>query len=179
VIDLSASEEPNVTLALVEEHHVPKILEWFAAAHVRRWWGDPRVNASELIWHRKAGGASGCRVICAGGVPVGYLHWTELGRYFGRAPHGLPDDAIDIDILIGEAEMTGRGIGSSALGLAVKEIHAVASPPLISLVTVADNARAIAAYEKIGFIRHRTIGDAGSDEALVMTLTPGVQAPGV
>jgi aminoglycoside 6'-N-acetyltransferase len=161
-----------VTLARVEDERVPTILDWFAAAHVRRWWGDPRVNASELIWHRKAGGGSGCRVICADGVPAGYLQWTELGRYFSEIPHGLPPDTIDIDILIGAAEMTGRGIGSRALALAVETILADSAPPLISLVTAQDNARAIAAYEKIGFARHGEIDDE-TGPAVVMTLAPG------
>ncbi|MDH3235827.1 MAG: acetyltransferase [Alphaproteobacteria bacterium] len=172
--DWSTSADPDVSLVAVEGRHVPTILDWFEAAHIRRWWGDPRVNASELIWHRKAGGASGCRVICAGGTPVGYLQWTELGRYFGEAPFGLPDDGVDIDILIGAAEMTGRGVGSRALRLAVKAICAAASPPLLSLVTATENARAIAVYEKIGFTRHKIVDDPIAGDALVMTFKPGV-----
>jgi len=166
-----SADQPEVTLSPVDDDHVPTILGWFEAAHVRRWWGDPRVNASELIWHRKAGGGSGCRVICADGAPVGYLQWTELGRYFSEIPHGLPRDTVDIDILIGAAGMTGRGIGSRALELAVETILASSSPPLISLVTAQDNARAIAAYKKIGFSRHGVI-DEGTGPAVVMTLTP-------
>lgn len=171
VTEAEAEGETIVSLAVVEDRHVPIVLAWFEAPHVRRWWGDPRVNASELIWHRKAGGGSGCRLIRAGGAPVGYVQWTEAGRYFGSERHGLPLDTIDIDILIGEADMTGRGIGSRALALAVETICAGAPPPLISLVTAQDNARAIAAYEKIGFTRHSVIDD-DTGPAVVLTLTP-------
>lgn len=170
--DRGSTGAPEVTLARVEDDHVPVILGWFEAAHVRLWWGDPRVNVSELIWHRKAGGGSDCRVICADGAPVGYLQWTELGRYFSEVPHGLPRGTIDIDILIGATEMIGRGIGSRALERAVETILADGTPPLISLVTAPDNARAIAAYEKIGFSRHGVI-DVGMGSSVVMTLAPG------
>jgi aminoglycoside 6'-N-acetyltransferase len=161
-----------VTIVPVDDGHVPVILDWFEAEHVARWWGDPRVNASELIWHRAAGGGSGCRVICADGVPVGYLQWTEVGRYFSEDRHGLPPDTVDIDILIGDAAMTGQGVGSRALALAVETICADVAPPLISLVAAQDNARAIAAYEKIGFSRQRLIDD-DTGPAVVMTLVPG------
>jgi len=161
-----------VSLAPVEDEHVPIVLAWFEAPHVRRWWGDPRVNASELIWHRKAGGGSGCRLICADGAPVGYVQWTEVGRYFGVERYGLPRETIDIDILIGDPAMTGRGIGSRAIARAVETICAAGPPPLISLVTAQDNARAIAAYERIGFVKRKVVEDSATGRAWVMTLAP-------
>jgi len=162
----------EVTLPPVADPHIPAILDWFEAPHVRRWWGDPRVNASELIWHRKAPPPSGCRTVCLSETPVGYIQWTDFKAYFGTMAYGLPAGTIDIDILIGETDLTGKGIGPRAMTQTINLILSQGAAPLLSVFVSSKNGAAIRAYASIGFEKKQTIEtDAGGVEWL-MTLDP-------
>lgn len=171
-----ARKTPAVALTPVEESHVPAVLDWFEAPHARRWWGDPRINAHELIWHRKAPSPSGCRMILADGAAVGYVQWTDLLAYFPDLPGELPAGTIDIDVLIGVAEMTGRGIGPRAIVETIDLILADGMPPLVTMFTQAGNDAAIRAYESIGFRKWEISGAPSNPSEWLMAIEPSAWA---
>jgi RimJ/RimL family protein N-acetyltransferase len=85
---------------------------------------------------------------------VGYLRWQPVSRSALDAVgiYEIPDDAIDIDILIGDPEKVGMGIGSCALELLVNLLRAHPSVRWVGMSTSIDNIAAIRAYEKASLV---------------------------
>lgn len=142
---------------------------WLKRPHVARWWGDPETQIKAVLALPVGGGDA---LILADGVAVGYIRWQRLLREELDAAglHEIPSGAIDIDIAIGEEDYTALGIGSRTIGLLVRELAADSTIPLIMLCTSVDNAMAIRAYEKVGFVRQRTFFEEGLGDMWLMTL---------
>ena len=132
---------------------------WTSAPHVSRWWGNPSKALSELLERPNGGGDA---IIIADDVPVGYIRWQKPSRSELDAAglhEILEETTLDIDIAIGEPDYIGRGIGSRAIELLVKDLAADSSLRMIILATSVDNLVAIGAYEKAGFERRRKFDD--------------------
>lgn len=152
-------EPTSIALGTVDSNARRALLgEWLRRPHVARWWGE-----AETALARDPGevDGSGEAFILHGGRPVGYVRWQRVLRCDLDAAglHEVPDDAVDIDILIGEAELTGRGIGPSALKLLLERLWRDPSIPLVGMSASAANERALRAYEKAGFRRRRRYDD--------------------
>lgn len=95
------------------ELHSHRLRDWLHRPHVVRWWGDPQL-ALESSLHCSP---ETCAIIVADGVPAGYLSWQTPPRdeleAVGLAD--LPEDLMDIDILIGEPELIDCGVGQRSL----------------------------------------------------------------
>lgn len=139
------------------ELHSHRLGDWLRQPHVARWWGDPQL-AMESSPRRSPGT---CAVIVADGVPVGYLSWQTPPRDELEAAGlvDLPEDLVDIDILIGEPEFIDRGVGPRSLCLLLARFRV---DPLVSFAgvgTSVENRRAIRAFEKAGFRLFREFQD--------------------
>jgi aminoglycoside 6'-N-acetyltransferase len=121
---------------------------WLGRPHVSRWWGDPEAALDFIDDHASDLHA----IICADGTAVGYICWQPIPaeEKVAAGLTGLPEQHIDIDLLIGEPDSLGRGIGSGALCLLVDRLVAQGVPS-IGLAAAEDNSRALRAYEKAGF----------------------------
>jgi aminoglycoside 6'-N-acetyltransferase len=149
---------PEVTLEGVDLiRDRDRLLGWFDQPHVARWWGDPA-----RAWrHASECGPESHALIVADGAPVGYLCW--------RAPCGedleaadltdLPRGLVDVDILVGEADRLGQGVGSGALGLLLARLRADPSVSFAGLGTSASNTIAMRCFERAGFRLHREFQD--------------------
>ena len=140
----------NVTLEPVDpERHAELFREWLGRSHVTRWWGDMALRAEQFLETP----ADGHALIAVGGRPVGYVRWQEVDREDLDAVGltEIPDEAIDMDIFLGEADERGRGIGVRALELVVERLERTTRAPLAGLCTSTKNDRAIRAFEKAGF----------------------------
>ena len=91
--------------------HMESLMIWLRRPHVVRWWGDPEQELTSSLQRPARSQA----VIVADDRPVGYLCWQRPSRdeleAVGLAD--LPEGLVDIDILIGEKEFVGRGIGTN------------------------------------------------------------------
>ena len=124
----------------------------------------------------------------------------HLKRRFGRGPHwviaDLNDDFVGLvrlsplltkartatfAIAIFDPERLGQGLGTEATRLAIAYGFDQLGLASINLTVLADNHRAIAAYERVGFVTERRIersirrGDHYIDD-LVMTVTKDDQS---
>jgi len=139
------------------ELHSQRLREWLLRPHVAPWWGDPeRALRDVLRW------SPDCRaVIVADGAPVGFACWERPGeeRIEAAGLADLPEDLIDIDVLIGEPEFMGRGVGPLALGLLLDRLRADPAVAVAGLGTSTSNVRAIRAFEKAGFRRVQEFQD--------------------
>ncbi|WP_373355840.1 GNAT family N-acetyltransferase [Pseudoroseicyclus sp. CXY001] len=122
----------------------PLLRDWRMTPHVREWWGapgeeppedDPRVTRL---------------IVSLGGRPFAFIQdydphgWP--GHHFGQLPPGTRG----IDQYIGEADMLGQGHGPGFIGARMAAPFA-AGAPVIATDPHPHNARAIAAYRKLGF----------------------------
>jgi RimJ/RimL family protein N-acetyltransferase len=140
----------QITLEPVDpERHGELFREWLSRPHVTRWWGDMGWRAEQFLETP----ADEHALIVLDGRPVGYLRWQEVDREDLDAVglDEIPDGAIDMDILLGEADERGRGVGVRALELVVERLERTTRAPLAGLCTSTANDRAIRAFEKAGF----------------------------
>ncbi len=139
---------------------LPRLRVWLDRPHVTRWWGDPDETMAAIRRHAPADHA----LIAVDTRPIGYLCWQRpLPAELAAAGLGdLPADLIDVDILIGEPDCVGRGIGPQALTLLLDRLRA-AGRTSVGMAAAAANPRARRAYEKAGFRLFRTFQEAGQD----------------
>lgn len=141
----------------VPGEHREILRTWLSRAHVIRWWGRCDGMLDDLLRRGTATHA----MILMDGVPAGYLCWsvppeTELEAV---ALTDLPRPLVDIDIMLGEQELLGRGVGSSALRLLLERLRERGEYSWAGVGTSIENSVAIAAFEKAGFRPHRDFVD--------------------
>jgi aminoglycoside 6'-N-acetyltransferase len=145
---------PHITLVALDRSSESLLAEWLARPHVARWYPDP---AARLEWALDPPPAGANALIACDGRPIGYLSWQKVGRETLNSLGLLeiPAGSVDIDILIGETDCVGRGIGPQALALLVEKLSQDASVPLLGLTVSVRNTAAIRAYERAGFRKAR------------------------
>ncbi len=149
---------PHVELRIFESRKHAALLEaWLGQPHVREWWGDQLDELPELAERS----ADSHAVIYANGVPAGYVCWGRLSPadLSSAGLAALSGSLIDIDILIGEPHLTGRGIGPRALQLLLLQLRTNTAARWAGVGTSRSNRRALAAFEKAGFRRFRDFDD--------------------
>lgn len=134
----------------------PLLEPWLRSPHVVRWWGTQDMQVTGLGQRSRNTEA----VITAGRKPVGYLCWQRPSTSEIAAARltGLPADLMDIDILIGEPEFLGCGVGPRALGLLLAKLRGE-GVGFAGLGTSTSNRAAIRAFEKAGFLAFRDFDD--------------------
>lgn len=137
----------------------PLIERWLRADRVQQYWGDPGENIRQL---RDAPGAGHWRaVIEADGRKVGLVLWQHPTReeLDVAGLSDVPESVIDIDIVIGEREAVGRGVGSAALRLVAENALTDTAVPFVIGCTRHDNLASLRAFAKAGFRRDREFDD--------------------
>ena len=144
------------------------ISRWLAAPHVARWWGEPEGELAKIRHHLTAPGIAPY-LIQEAGRPVGYLqvYRADPGRGFWKG-HPLPKETFGFDLFLGEADAVGRGLGTRAIGLAVAHLLAQPGARRVHVDPSPDNAAAIRAYIKAGFVRLSDIVMPGGPAAYMI-----------
>jgi aminoglycoside 6'-N-acetyltransferase len=135
---------------------LPQLLEWLQKPHVAEWWRDlqtmeqveadhlPSIDGKEPSYHY---------VIDVDGRPVGMIQWYLVSDFpeWEQILHVGPGVA-GVDLLIGEEDAVGRGLGPEVLRTFIGElvfahdaVHAV-----VAGIEPA-NTRSLRAFEKAGF----------------------------
>ena len=127
----------------------------------------PGLNGRSI---RRPGGANA--LIDCDGRPIGYLSWRKVARETLDAVglQAIPAGSVDIDILIGEADCVGRGLGPKALALLVDWLRADPTVPLAGLTPSVENLIAQRAYEKAGFRKLREYEAPGFGRGVLMVM---------
>jgi aminoglycoside 6'-N-acetyltransferase len=153
------SATPAVTLVpFVWQRDAVKLADWLDRPHVATWWGPRDEVIQELAAHIETDMA----LIAMDGDPVGLICW-QIPTREELAEAGLDDlprDLVDIDLMIGEAEALGRGIGPAALRRLFERLRAK-GVPRVGLATSQTNLRALRAFEKAGFTPWRDFVEKG------------------
>jgi RimJ/RimL family protein N-acetyltransferase len=167
----------DVGLEVLDPQRDLELLErWLRSPHVVQWWGTPDSHLTGLGQRSMDTHA----LITADGRPVGYLCWQRPPREELEAVEltDLPEDLVDIDILIGETEYLGCGVGPKALVLLLARLRSE-GVGFAGVGTSSSNHAAIRAYEKAGFRFFRAFEEPeyGACRYMVATLRGAVEQP--
>jgi aminoglycoside 6'-N-acetyltransferase len=144
---------------------LPLVKDWLARPHVVEWWGDT-CQQFELVSADLEVEAMEQFIVATGERPFGYLQcydpqvWPDNG--LGEHPSGTRG----IDQFIGEPDMVDRGHGSAFIRRFIDNLIVSGAPRVITDPDP-ENARAIRAYEKAGFVKDKLV-DTPDGIALLM-----------
>jgi len=167
----------NVGLKAFDSQRDLQLLEcWLRSSHVVRWWGTSDTHVTALARRSMNTHA----LITADGRSVGYLCWQRLSREELEAAEltELPQGLVDIDILIGEPDYLGRGVGPKALILLLARLRRE-GVGFAGVGTSSSNYAAIRAFEKAGFRSFSDFEDPefGKCRYMVAKLSAAVEQP--
>jgi len=133
---------------------LPLVKDWLARPHVVEWWGDPDEQFG-LVSGDMNEPAMDQYIVSLNGAPLGYLQCyrlTDWNTGFGSQPEGTRG----IDQMIGVAEMVGQGHGSGFIRAFIERLLGNSTPRVV-VDPDPENARAIRAYEKAGFVKDKLV----------------------
>jgi RimJ/RimL family protein N-acetyltransferase len=140
----------DVSLEPFASQHIDLLGSWLGRSHVARWFGDA---GAHVEWARHPPPGAAHALIAVDALAVGYLRWHRVSRETldSVGLFEIPENSVDADLLIGESDWIGKGVGPRALTLLLATIRAGAAVPLVGVSTSIDNASARRAFEKAGF----------------------------
>jgi aminoglycoside 6'-N-acetyltransferase len=163
------SGDDAVSLVPFVRSNAPLLAECLARPHVARWYPDP---GAWLRWALNPPQAGAHALIDCDGRPIGYLRWQKVARETldSLGLIEIPECSVDIDILIGETDCVGRGLGPRALSLLVETLREDRSIPLLGLTTAVLNVAAQRAFGKAGFRKLREYEPPGFGPCVLMVM---------
>lgn len=143
----------------VANNDLPLIEQWLRTEHVRGTWGD--LSANLRLLREPPVGGNRRAIIEADGHDVGIVLWQHPTReeldVAGLAD--IPTSAIDIDIMIGEFDALGQGLGSDAISLVANLALSDPTVPFVMACARLDNLASQRAFAKAGFRKDREFDD--------------------
>lgn len=152
------------------EEDVVLVERWLKEDHVARWWREPVEEAIE----KRYAGIEGRRPTCQflielDGRPAGMIQ-TYLVRDHPewQALVQVGDDVAGVDLMIGEPDLVGHGIGPRVLTTFVRDV-VFAEPCTNAVVATVEepNRRSWRAFEKAGFRHARDVEEDGLPHRLM------------
>ena len=148
---------------------LPLIREWLSREHVQRWWRDPAESLAEYEAAIEGRDPTDHYLIMLDSRPVGMIEtylvtdhpeWEEIVR--------VGEGVAGVDLLIGEDELTGRGLGVEILEAFVRDV-VFARPGTRACVATPEEANRPSwrAFEKAGFRYVRDIEEHGLPHRLM------------
>ena len=142
------------------------LVSWRARPHVSRWWDtdeEPAFTIEAAIAESGPGAdvdTTSC-FIELGGRPIGFVQyyrwWADPD---GARDIGVPQgpDVFGLDVLIGELDAVGVGLGSRAVDMMCGYLFEQGAT-CVALATALENGRAQRAFEKAGFHKVKQVLD--------------------
>jgi aminoglycoside 6'-N-acetyltransferase len=153
----------------LRHEHLPLLRVWLQREHVRLWWRSPDDSLAEYAAAIEGRDPSRHYLIVADGRRVGMIE-TYLVSDFPEwdAVVEVGEGVAGVDLLIGEAELAGQGLGPQILESFTREVI-FARPETHACVAAVDeaNRRSWRAFEKAGFRYERDVEEEGKPHRLM------------
>jgi aminoglycoside 6'-N-acetyltransferase len=152
------------------EGDLPLLRDWLAREHVARWWREPiedeLASSRAVIDGRER---TDQYVIVVDGRPVGMIQSYLASDYpEWEAIVQVGEGVVGVDLLIGEEELVGQGLGPQVLAEFTQRV-AFADPQLRACIATVEEAsrRSWRAFEKAGFRWVRDVLEDGLPSRLM------------
>lgn len=142
-----------------EAEEYVRLAAWRNQPHVREWWDpdDPPLSFEQAVREQspavRGESPDHALVIEVHGVPVGFVQcypWAPYADELERMDLALPEGAWSLDILVGDPDRVGQGIGSRAVRLLCDHLLTAGGATCVAFGVDRDNARARRAYLRAG-----------------------------
>jgi aminoglycoside 6'-N-acetyltransferase len=143
-------DRASVSLRAATRSDWDMIRGWLARPDIQEWWGPLSATEAEVNVALSSGHAL-CRIILAGGEPVGYAHAVDATLWGESLPEDLAPGTWDLDLFIASEEHRGQGVGQGALAQLKDEVFASTLALAVCVFPSIRNERAVRAYERAGF----------------------------
>jgi aminoglycoside 6'-N-acetyltransferase len=154
----------------LRREQLPLLREWLERDHVRRWWRDD-LDDSISEYERAIDGLDPTDhyLIVVDGRPVGMVETYLVSDHpEWDAIVQVGEGVAGVDLLIGEPELVGQGLGPHVLEAFAREV-VFARPETQAVVAAVDeeNRRSWRAFEKAGFRHVRDVEEEGRPHRLM------------
>ena len=151
----------------LKEEHMPLLLQWLEAPHVKAWWDQDIKWTIDLIREKFHPYCQGYKldngvakplyafIITFGACPIGYIQLYNAYDFSceqGRVLENLPVNLASFDLYLGEVDFVGKGLGSLILSRFL-DCHIWPSFEACFVEVDSANKAALRTYEKVGFKR--------------------------
>jgi aminoglycoside 6'-N-acetyltransferase len=153
----------------LRKDYLPLLRDWLTREHVRRWWRDPIESLAEYEQAIDGLDPTDHYLILLDGRPVGMIETYLVSDHpEWEAIVQVGEGVAGVDLLIGEEELIGRGLGPQALEGFVNDV-VFANPGTHACVASVDeaNRRSWRAFEKAGFHHVRDVEEDGLPHRLM------------
>jgi len=148
--------------------------EWLQRPHVKKWWSD-RETYEEVAEHYlpaiEGKEPTDLYIALLEEQPVGFVQTYLVSDYPDYAALvGVGEGVVGVDLFVGDAALTGQGIGSAILRRFVDEVVFAASETTACIADPdARNVASVRAFENAGFrvVREFVDPEDGQTHALV------------
>jgi aminoglycoside 6'-N-acetyltransferase len=159
-----------IEFELLQKDDLPLVRDWLERDHVRRWWRDS-IDESIAEYEQAIDGLDPSHhyLIVLDGRPVGMIETYLVSDHPDwEAVVQVGEGVAGVDLLIGEEELTGQGLGPRVLETFVRDV-VFASPATHAAVAAVDeeNRRSWRAFEKAGFRYLRNVEEEGHPHRLM------------
>jgi len=131
---------------------------WLESPHMREWWGEAETEFGYIRDMVEGRDPTRPFIFHVDGAPAGFIQvWSARdaieGGFDADAPwlHDLSEDAVGVDLSIGDTDNLSKGLGTAALR-AFLSMLMDGGCETITIDPDETNLRAIRAYEKVGFV---------------------------
>lgn len=134
---------------------LPLVREWLSHEHVRLWWPDPQESLAGYEAALSGDDPADLYLILLDGRRIGLIQtYLAADHPEWEAVVQVGKGVAGVDVLIGEPEMVGQGLGPQVLAEFVNTVVFARSDTHACIATVEEaNTRSWRAFEKAGF-RH-------------------------
>lgn len=155
--------ESNISFKKLEQGDLPLLLKWRNQDFVKEWFrpNTPTIKEVNQIYLPRISGEDPtfCYVVNIGQIPVAFIQTYQMDDYpeYKKAIN-YKDNAVSIDLFIGNVDFIHKGYGKPIIVKFLKEI-AFEQSKLNKCLIAPDpkNVAAIKAYEKVGFKYLKTV----------------------
>ncbi|HEY4868823.1 MAG TPA: GNAT family N-acetyltransferase [Candidatus Dormibacteraeota bacterium] len=162
----------------ITEVDLPLLATWRARPHVAEWFHGsltPEQTAAKFIPRIRGDDPVRGYIAYVDDVAVGYI------QSFRVADHPdvvtalqIPGDPYGVDVLLGDADARGHGLGTRLVSEFTQQLLAAEHVDYVVISPDTENAGAIRAYEKAGFVALKTVPSTKDARTnLLMEYPPG------
>ena len=162
--------DDGLALVILTEADLPLVHRWLHQPHLAQVWNPPDIGTAEIASHIGRLHVAPYLIVERGRA-VGYLQTYHANPDEFWAVHDLPRETYGLDLFIGPAELIGQGLGSRAVGLAVRHLVSLPDAARLHIDPDPGNLAAIRTCEKAGFRRSGEI-ETPDGRCLYMILEP-------